>query len=169
MSDAPTLSPKTETFPRKSDRVVDALKQSTEKVAETAAQTMHAVQDQARGGIQKMSEAARVYADAQRETLETVAHATRIYGEGLQGLGKHAAEVTRLQIEDGVAHLRALSGVKSVTDLFHLQAEFARKTASRAMAETSTLVEDYLKVAGEALAPVTAKVREAAEKVKQAA
>ena len=165
MSDAPTTAPKTDAFIRKTDRAVDALKHT----AETAVEKVQAVQEQARGSLQKASELARGYVDVQREALETVTHAAKIYGEGIQGLAKHAAEVSRVQFEDGMAHLRSLTGVKSVTDLMHLQTEFARKTTSRALAETSTMVEDYLKVAGNALAPVTAKVREAAEKVKQAA
>jgi len=171
MSDAPTTAikaeiHKVETNARKTtDRVVEAIKQTADQTAES----VKAVQEQARGGFQKVSEIARGYADVQRETLETVTEAGKIYGEGLQSLARRAAEVSRVQYEDGIAHLRSLSGVKSVTDLLHLQAEFARKTASRALTESSTMVEDYLKVAGQALAPVTAKAREAAEKVKQAA
>ncbi len=127
------------------------------------------MQERARGGMQRVSELARGYVDVQRETIETVAEAGKIYGEGLQGLAKHAAEISRVQFEDSMAHLRSLTSVKSVTELMHLQSEFARLTASRALTETSTLVEDYMKVASQALAPVTARAREAAQKVKQAA
>jgi phasin family protein len=176
MSDAPMISPKTENFARKTDRVADAVKHTTDNTAEAfkhtaekAAETVKTVQDQARGGMQKVSELARGYVDVQRETAETVVQAAKIYGEGLQNMAKHAAEVSRLQFEDSMAHLRSLTGVKSVTDLMHLQGEYARKVASRALTEGSTMVEDYLKVAGQALAPVTARAREAAEKVKHAA
>jgi phasin family protein len=169
MSDASITAPKAETAARKTDRVVETIKQATETAVNKVAEDVKTVQEQARGGLQKVSELARGYVDVQRETLETVAKAGKIYGEGLQTIAKHAAEVSRVQFEDGVAHLRSLTGVKSITDLFALQAEFARKTASRALSEGSTMVEEYLKVANEAIAPVTARAREAAEKVKQAA
>jgi phasin family protein len=169
MSDAPIAAPKAETATRKTDRVVESIKQTTETAVNKIAEDVKTAQEQARGGFQKVSEFARGYVDVQREAIETVAQAGKIYGEGLQSLAKHAAEVSRVQFEDGVAHVRALTGVKSITDLLHLQAEFARKTASRALAEGSTMVESYLKVANEAIAPMTARAREAAEKVKHAA
>ncbi len=150
---------------RKTDKAAEAVKHA----ADVAADGVKTLQDRARGGFQRVSELARGYVDVQRETIETGAKAAKIYGEGLQGLAKHAAEVSRVQFEDSMAHLRSLTGVKSVTELLHLQAEFARATASRALAETSSLAEGYLKVANEALAPVTARAREAAQKVKQAA
>lgn len=165
MSDTQSIMPKSDTIARKTDRVADAVKQT----AENAAAGVKQMQDTARTGMQKVSELARGYADVQRGTIETGAEAAKIYGQGLQDLVKHAAEISRVQIEDSMAHLRALSGVKSVTDLLHLQAEFARTTTSRALTESSNFVEQYLKVATSALAPVTAKAREAAAKVKQAA
>jgi phasin family protein len=166
MSDTSITNQKSEPAARKVERLAA---ETVKPAAEAVAAGVTKLQDQARTGLNRVSELARLYADAQRETIETVAHAGKIYGEGLQGLAKHAADVSRVQLEDGIAHLRSLAGVKSVTDLLHLQAEFARSTASRTLAEGSTLVEGYLKVAGEALAPVTARAREAAEKVKQAA
>ncbi len=159
-------TPKTDTLAAKTtDRVAETVKQA----ADATAEGVKTMQERARGGVARVSELARGYVDVQREALETGAHAARIYGEGLQGLAQHAAEVSRVQFEDSMAHLRSLVGVRSLNDLLHLQAEFARKTASRALEETSTFAEGYLKVANDALAPVTARVREAAEKVKHAA
>jgi phasin family protein len=169
MTDAQTAAPKAETFARKADRIAETVKHSADTATDMAAEGVKTMQERARGGFQRVSELARGYVDVQRETIETVAQAGKIYGEGLQGLAKHAAEVSRVQFEDSMAHLRSLTGVKSVTDLLHLQAEFARTTASRALTETSAFVDEYLKVTTQAVAPVTARVREAAEKVKQAA
>jgi phasin family protein len=129
---------------------------------------MQDVQAKVTDGLHRAAEAARTAAGVQRETLETVVKAGQIYGQGLQGLATHAASVSRVQFEDTMAHLRALTSVKSVREAVELQSTFARNTASRLLAESSTFVEDYLKVAGEALAPVTTRVREAAEKVKKA-
>jgi phasin family protein len=178
MSDVKSSIPKTDTntksgpvskpeaiVAKATDRVAETVKQT----ADAAAEGIKTMQERARGGVQRVSEYARGYAEVQREALETGAHAARIYGEGLQGLAQHAAEISRVQFEESMAHLRSLVGVRSLTDLFSLQADFARKTASRALEETSTFAEGYLKVANDALAPVTARVREAAEKVKHAA
>ncbi len=168
MSDAPIAAPKAETATRKTDRVVESIKQTTETAVNKIAEDVKTAQEQARGGFQKVSEFARGYVDVQREAIETVAQAGKIYGEGLQSLATHAVDVNRSQFEDTMAHFRALSSVKSVKEALELQTKFARATASRVLTEGSSFVEDYLKVAGQALTPVTTRAREAAEKVKAA-
>jgi hypothetical protein len=146
-------------------RAADAIKQTTD----SATAHMKTMQTEVTGGLKQAAEMARTYVDVQRTALETVVKAGQIYGEGLKGLVTHVADVNRTQFEHTLAHFRALAGVKSVTEAMSLQTQFARATTSRALSETSAFVEDYLKVTGEALAPVTAQVREAAEKVKHAA
>jgi phasin family protein len=146
-------------------RVADTVQQT----AEAATKGFNDIKDEVTGGLKQAAGMARTYVDVQRTALETVVKAGQIYGEGLTSLATHAADVNRVQFEHTVAHLKALSGVKSVKEAVTLQTQFARATASRVLSEGSALVEDYLKVTGQALAPVTARVREAAEKVKQAA
>jgi len=126
-------------------------------------------QAQMKSAAEKAGETAKAAMTAQRSAVETVVKAGQIYGEGLQGLVTHAAEVNRVQFDETMAHLRALTSVKSVKQAVELQSKFARSTASRFLTEGSSFVEDYLKVAHQALSPVTAKAREAAEKVKQGA
>ena len=163
---APLATNKAENF------VHQATATATEKLRQTAdaaSQGLKDIQTEVTGGLKQAAGMARTYVDVQRTALETVVKASQIYGEGLQNLAARAAEVNRAQFEDTMAHLKALTGVKSVKDALSLQAEFARAAASRALSETSTFMDDYLKVTGQALAPVTARVREAAEKVKTAA
>jgi phasin family protein len=81
-------------------------------------------------------------------------------------MATRAADVSRSQFEDTMAHLRSLTSAKSVKQAVELQTAFTRNTLSRVLSETSVFVEDYLRVAGQALAPVTARAREAADKVK---
>jgi hypothetical protein len=146
-------------------RAAETIKQTTE----SATAHIKTMQTEVAGGLKQASEMARTYADVQRTAMETMVQAGQIYGEGLKSLVTHVADVNRTQFEHTLAHFRALAGVKSVTEAMTLQTQFARATTSLALSETSALVEDYLKVTGQALAPVTARVREAAEKVKQAA
>jgi phasin family protein len=170
MADTETMTNKIETPIRKIEKVAEkATAQVTatvEQTKEAAATGLKDVQAKVSEGMTKAAEAARSLVDVQRGALETVVKAGQIYGEGLQGLATHAADVSRVQFEDTMAHLRSLTSVKSVREAMTLQSSFARSTLSRVLNETSSLVEDYLKVAGQALAPVTARVREAADKVK---
>jgi hypothetical protein len=167
---APAAAKKAEKFAEKATEPVTArFGEKVRQTADAATKGFSDIKEEVTGGLKQAAEMARTYADVQRTALETVVKAGQIYGEGLQSLATHAANVNRVQFEQTVAHFKALTGVKSVKEALSLQTEFARATASRVLSEGSILVEDYLKVTGQALAPVTARAREAAEKVKQAA
>jgi len=150
------------------EKVTEKVTETAKTTTEAATSTLKSAQEQVKSSLNKAAEMAREAVATQRSALETVVEAGKIYGQGLQGLATHAAEVNKVQFEDTLAHLRALTSVKSVKEAVELQTKFARATASRALTETSAFVEDYLKVTEKALAPVTTKVREAAEKVKSA-
>lgn len=181
MADVENVAAKVETPAKKFEKFAEKTAAITEKAAETTAETMSAkaetvvekttaglkdVQEKLATGYHKAAEAAREAVDVQRSAIETVVEAGKIYGEGLQGLATKAAEAARVQFEDTMTHLRSLTTVKSVREAVDLQASFTRATLSRVLSESSVMAEDYLKVAEKALAPVTARAREAAEKVK---
>ncbi len=136
--------------------------------AEAAAKGLKDVQAEVTGSLAQATDLARAYAEVQRDALESVVKAGQIYGEGLKSIAAHAAETNRTQFEESLAHLRALTGVKSIHEAMALQTQYARTAASRALTEGSMLVESGLKLAEETLAPLTARAREAAEKVKTA-
>jgi phasin family protein len=144
--------------------VADSLKQT----AETAGKGLKDVQAEITGSLAQATDLARAYAQVQRDALESVMKAGQIYGEGLKTIAAHAAESNRAQFEETLAHLRALTGVKSIHEAMALQTQYARVAASKALTEGSLLVENGLKLAEEAMAPITARAREAAEKVKHA-
>jgi len=169
MAQVQNIAPAAKKFEQAAAEVTATVSEKVQQSADAATKGFQTLKEDLTGGLKQASEMARTYADVQRSTFETVVTASKIYGEGLKSLATHIAEVNRTQFEQTVAHFKALSGVKSVKEAFGLQAQFARETTSRALAETGAIVDDYMKVAGEALAPVTAKVREAAEKVKLAA
>jgi hypothetical protein len=169
MAEVQNIAPAAKKFERTAEAVTATVAEKVQKTADAAAKGLADVNAEVTDGLHKAAEMTRTYVDVQRSTLETVVKASQIYGEGLKSLATHIADVNRTQFEHTMAHFKALTGVKSVKEAFGLQAQFARETTSRALAETGAIVEDYLKVTGEAMAPVTAKVREAAEKVKLAA
>jgi phasin family protein len=172
MADSEIVAHKAPKFEKAADKaaenVTTAAETATDEVATAVKTGLKDVQEKVTSTLHRAAEAARGVVDVQRGAIETVVKAGQIYGEGLQHIATHAVEVGRTQFDDTMAHLRSLTTAKSVREAVELQSAFARNTASRYLTETSTLVEDYLKVAGDALAPVTTRVREAAEKVKKA-
>jgi phasin family protein len=177
MSDAETK--KTETV-RPFKAAVEATTNAASQAAETTRSALNAAQDKVNGtlhemqtklsdGFSKASETAREVYDFQRGTLDTLVEAGKIYGEGLQNLVTHAAAVNREQFEETVSTLRTLMSTRSLGEAVRLQTELARKVTSRSLTEGSKLVHDYLKVTEQAVAPLTARAQDAADRIAKAA
>lgn len=162
-------APGKQAWQKAAEKVTETAKEAIEKVAEKASEGQKDLQVQVNAGLASLNSAIRNSMEAQRAALETAAKAGRIYHEGVQQLAKHAAEVGRTQFEDGVAHVRKVAAVRSFADAAELHSAYTRQVLSSALTATGALVEGYLKVASDAIAPVTASVREAAEKVKTVA
>lgn len=159
---------------------VEATTKAASDAAENARTAMHSAQEKVSGtvhefqsklndGLHQATETAREVFDFQRATVETLIEAGKIYGQGLQNLASHAAQVNRAHLEETVSTVRTLLTTRSLTEAFRLQSELARNVASRSLTEGSKMVQDYLKVTEEAVAPLTAKAQEAAQKLAKAA
>ncbi len=179
MSEAENKAPKAE----KTNETVRPFKsaaEATTQAAEHAKSALHGVQERVAGTVHEFqgrvtesfneaSKAAREAYEFQRGAVETMIEAGRIYGEGLQGLVTHAANVNRAQFEETVSALRSLMTTRSFSEAVKLQTELARAVTSRALTEGSKMVHDYLSVTEKAVAPLTAKAEEAAQKISKAA
>jgi phasin family protein len=166
MADLEHATPRSTEAGAKLEQAADAVSEKLHHTAGTAAQGIRDTQEAVGFSLAQATELARAYAEVQREALETVVAAGKIYSEGLQHLAAKAAGTGKTQFDESIAHLRALAGVKSIHEAVTLQTEYARNATSRALDEGSLLMEEGLKLAQETLAPMAARAREAAAKVK---
>ena len=72
-------------------------------------------------------------------------------------------------MDQTVATVKALAGVKSLKEAVDLQSSLARASLEKAVAETGKLTDASLKLAEQTLAPITARVTLAVEKFGRAA
>jgi phasin family protein len=101
--------------------------------------------------------------------VEAVVKSGQIWAAGVQDLSKTFAATAQAQIDEALAAVKALAGVKSLKDAVDLQTNLAKSSLEKAVAETSKLTEASLKLAEQAWAPVTARVTLAVEKFGRAA
>ncbi len=101
--------------------------------------------------------------------VEAVVKASQIWAAGVQDLSKNFAATAQAQIDETLAAVKALAGVKSFKDAVDLQSSLAKSSLEKAVAETTKLTEASLKLAEQAWAPVTARVTLAVEKFGRAA
>jgi phasin family protein len=145
----------------------------TKKAAETgkiAAEQFTAVigdvNARAKVAAEKTAKIVEELADLGRGNVEALVASSKIAAKGVEGLSQGAAEYGRKSFEDASAALKSFAEVKSATDFFRLQGEFARNAFDAAVAESARLSETVLKLAGDVAEPINSRYAVAAERVK---
>lgn len=100
--------------------------------------------------------------------VEALVASARVAAKAGETLGQEAAEYGKKSFEHAVAHFKSVASVKSPTELFQLQSEFAKSSFDTAVAEASKFSEAMLKIAGEVAQPLSSRYAVAAEKIKSA-
>lgn len=101
--------------------------------------------------------------------LEAVMKSGQIWVAGVQDLSKTFAATAQAQLDHTVSTWKALAGVKSLKEAIDLQSNLARSSVETAVAETGKLTDASMKLAEQALQPITARVTLAVEKFSRAA
>lgn len=135
-----------------------------EAVAETAAEAFPKAQAEVKVKMEKMMKTAEEMVSFGQGNLEAFAKSSQIWAAGVQDLGKAVAATAQAQMEQTVATMKALAGVKSLKEAIDLQSNLARSSVEKAMAETGKITDASLKLAEQTMAPITARVTLAMEK-----
>ncbi len=163
------------------DTVSDTIEQRTETMMDTTTQTFEAAAntgtDRAQAAFGEMNErtkaavekSSKLFEDATELTkgnVEALVASSRIAARGAETIGQEAAEFGRKSFEEASAVLKRMAEVKSPTELFKLQSDYARSAFDAMIAESSKLSETMLKLAGEVAEPLATRYTAAADKVK---
>jgi phasin family protein len=101
--------------------------------------------------------------------IEALVESGRVAAKAAETLGQQAAETARKNFETTTAALKTFASVKTPTEFFQLQSDYARNAFDSMIAETSKNSETLLKLAGDVFQPISNRFAVAAEKMKAAA
>jgi phasin family protein len=124
------------------------------------------VNERAKGAMEKTAKVAEELADLTRGNVEAFVASSKVAAKGVEAISQNAAEYSRKSFEDASTALKSFAEVKSATDFFKLQGDFARSAFDAAVAESARVSETVLKLAGEVAEPLTSRYSVAAERVK---
>ena len=117
--------------------------------------------------LEKSRTVAEQMTELTRANVEALVEAGRIAAAGAKTLGEDAAARTREGLEQTAAQVKTLADAKSPTEFFQLQSEIARTQFDRMVAETSRMTESLVKLAGEAMQPLSNRAALNAEKINE--
>lgn len=92
-----------------------------------------------------------------------VASAT-VVAKGVEQMGKAWVAFTQETMEKSANAAKALMGAKTLREAAEMQGEFARASFDKFVAESTKLSETGVKVANEAMEPITARINVTMEK-----
>ena len=98
--------------------------------------------------------------------MEALVKSSQIVAAGLQDLSKQMAANAQAAVEESVATFRQIAGVRSIKEALDLQANFARTSFEKAVAQTGALTEASFKLAEQAYEPLAGRMTLAVETFK---
>ena len=123
--------------------------------------------ERSQDAVKRSQKAAEELADLSRANVEALVDAGKIAVEGARAVAQDVVETSREGVEQAADAVRALAEAKSPTDFIQLQGDFARAQFDRFVAESSRLTETMVKLAGEALQPLSTRATLNAERINQ--
>ncbi len=127
------------------------------------------VNERAKTAIERNTRFAEELTELTKGNVEALVASTKVAAKAVETIGQEVAEFSRKSFEDASAALKGFAEVKSPTDFFRLQSEFAKSQFDSMVAESSKMSEAMLKLAGEVAEPITSRYSVAAERVKNIA
>jgi phasin family protein len=120
-------------------------------------------------GMEKAMKTAEELVAFSQGNVEAMVKSGQVWAAGVQDISKQMAATAQASFEETVTTFKALSSVKSLKDAIELQTSFARSTMEKTLAESGRLTDASLKLTEQALAPLTARVSLAVEKLGKSA
>ena len=124
------------------------------------------VNERAKAAVERNAKIVEELADLTRGNVEAFVASSKVAVKGVEALSQDAAEYSRKRFEEASTALKSFAEVKSATDFFKLQGDYARATFDQAVAESARMSETVLKLAGDVAEPITSRYTVAAERVK---
>jgi len=118
--------------------------------------------------VRRSTEVAEELADVAKANVEAFVTAGRIAATGAKSLGQDIVARGREGVEQASEAVKTLAEAKSPTEFFALQSEIARSSFDRLVSEGSRLTESMVKLAGEAMQPLSNRASANAERIKNA-
>jgi phasin family protein len=124
------------------------------------------INERAKAAFEKSSKLGEELVELTKGNVEAIVTSARVAAKGAEALAADAAEYSKKHFEATSSAYKSYAAVKSPTELFQLQSDFAKQSFDSAVAEASKFSESMLKLMGEIAQPLSSRYAVAAEKIK---
>ncbi len=147
----------------------EATKQVAEKATEQFRAAATKANEQGKVAMEKGARVIEEMADLTRGNVEALVASQKTAAKYVETLSQGAADYSRRSFEEASANLKSFAEVKSPTDFFRLQSEFARSAFDQFVAEGSRVTETVVKMSNDVAEPLASRYAVAQERLKAVA
>ena len=151
------------------ERTNEMQKEATRIANENTQAFIGDINERAKNGMERSTRIMEEMTDLARGNVEALVASSKVAARGVETLSQEAAEFGRKSFEEASATIRTFAEVRSATDFFRIQSEFAKTQFDAMIAESSKMSEAMMKLASEVAEPITSRYSVAAERVKKIA
>ena len=98
--------------------------------------------------------------------IAAMVRSSQIVATGLQDMSKQMAANAQASMDDSMSTFRAFAGLRSIKDIFEMQANFARSSVEKVVTQAGQFTEASFKLAEQACEPIVGRVTVAVESFK---
>jgi phasin family protein len=117
--------------------------------------------------VEKSRTATENFTELAKANVEAIAEAGRIAATGAKSIGQDVIASSRTGFGQASEAIKTLADAQSPTEFFQLQSELVRSSFDRIVSESSKLTEQVVKLAGEAIQPISNRASVNAERVNE--
>lgn len=150
-------------------KATDTIKETTETMTARAKELFGTMSTQAKTAYEKGSEYVSQANEFNKANIEALVESGKIAAKGAQDMGQTYAADLRTNFAETTSTLKEYAAVKSPTEFFQLHVATIRKAFDTGVAQTSKNTEQFVKIAGEVVQPISNRVSETMETFKKAA
>jgi phasin family protein len=99
-----------------------------------------------------------------KANLEAFVQANTLFAKGIESLSKEVVSLAQSSLESSTAATKAIFAAKTLKDVVELQADFAKTSFEKLVANSTKIGEMTVKLATDSAAPIGARVTAASEK-----
>jgi phasin family protein len=151
------------------ERTSEMQNEATQMIADRTQAAFGDMNDRTKTAIEKSQKIVEEMTEFTKGNVEAIVASSKVAARGVETLSQEAAEFGRRSFEDASATVKSFAEVRSPTDFFRLQSEFARAQFDAMVSESSKMSEAMIKLTGEVFEPITSRYSVAAERVKNIA
>jgi phasin family protein len=148
---------------RTAEKVRTAARTAKAATATVVEETIVATKDQLAKATETHFKAADDAAAFGKSNVEAMLQAGSIFFHGMEELTRSLMGITQSQVETSLSTAKALISAKTLTEFTTLQNAYAKSAFDNVVTEATQLSEIAIRVANEAIEPLTARVTAAIE------